>query len=170
MTQWPAVIQPRPTSASLSDGPPPPPSPRPSPPSSTSSPTPGTILRSFPLPTGNCATTRTREALPQQRFPLVRGPRPRASRCAGCATNSPSARRRHPHGRAGVLLAIETNQGNAHRGWALQPEEAVSGTEAAKYRCRQDAHALCLPRPDAAAGRGRAAADGVSAAYTRARA
>jgi len=34
---------------------------------------------------------------------------------------------------SGVLLAIETNLGSAHRGWALQPEEPVSPAEAAKY-------------------------------------
>lgn len=34
---------------------------------------------------------------------------------------------------SGVLLALETNLGNAQRGWALQPEEAVSPTDATKY-------------------------------------
>ena len=33
----------------------------------------------------------------------------------------------------GVLLAVETNLGNAHRGWALQPEELLGPAEAAKY-------------------------------------
>src|SRR5271157_5055360 len=34
---------------------------------------------------------------------------------------------------SGVLLALETNLGNAHRGWALQPQEPVPPAEAAKY-------------------------------------
>ncbi|MGO8677458.1 MAG: virulence factor SrfB [Limisphaerales bacterium] len=38
-----------------------------------------------------------------------------------------------PTEESGVLLAIETNLGNAHRGWALQPEETVSPADAAKY-------------------------------------
>jgi len=33
----------------------------------------------------------------------------------------------------GVLLAIETNLGTARRGWAMQPEEPVSSTDAAHY-------------------------------------
>jgi hypothetical protein len=38
-----------------------------------------------------------------------------------------------PAEESGVLLALETNLGNAARGWALQPEEPVNATEAAKY-------------------------------------
>ena len=38
-----------------------------------------------------------------------------------------------PTDQSGVLLAVETNQGTAHRGWALQPEEVVSSTDAARY-------------------------------------
>ena len=38
-----------------------------------------------------------------------------------------------PTDESGVLLAIETNLGNAHRGWALQPQEAVAPAEASKY-------------------------------------
>jgi hypothetical protein len=38
-----------------------------------------------------------------------------------------------PTNESGVLLSIETNQGSAKRGWALQPEEPVSSSDAARY-------------------------------------
>ena len=38
-----------------------------------------------------------------------------------------------PMDESGVLLAVETNLGNAQRGWALQHEEPVTAAEAAKY-------------------------------------
>ena len=167
MTQWPAMIWPRPTAypSAMARRLPCEPSAKP------------TVIDLFgdtghhfafvPLTSRQLSDNPVSKSSAGKSFPVVRGPRLKR-RVAALAPLSVCATRGrgHAHRSEGLAWAIQTNEGTAYRGWALQPEEAVPSTDAAHYTAADKTRTPYASPFDEAARRRRATADGIPAAYT----